>query len=779
MNINFAGAFQSAFIKNGNDVIVAPHQAKPFAQAVGIAPHKVAFAAQLTLPTWSTKDEFLPTESVSSATFKRPVAHKSAPVVNDASSTENIEIETDFKPTFEQPEEMNRLLLAITQIIADNGIELGENDVLSVSLSKDGVFSIITEESSIDGITSEDLNELSEMLSEKLNKSQFEGQALNDAFRQVTEQTKESLLTQYAEHAGIDLEEIKDTSISLSFAFGFNAETEQYEIFGLQFQLLDSLSGQELFSISGQDWTPSAVAPDEPAETPAIEETEKTSPSFSLPTTLNVDRTSIESILSSVIGQTLEANGITLKEGDHIALKLNGKGEFSVDASRTRIDGKQVDDTFTELFAALSDKINEEIGENKAFDSKQFKAFAATMELHFEHIDRDKIKDDPNFSLSFHFRTNSETEEPEVVKTIVLQMGENFHRESFLAVGGISTTDREGNVFIAPGYQQFNKDDLAANFDSEPWNLYNSSARRAAVSQWERDNNFSFSKVRVEGAPPLTPEEKKEYNEMLQKAHSEGIFPLESFQSSLNKIAGTDWMIADGAENLIGHEILGWLENGMLAKSGETGNSYGPVHPRINEYGFAIHMPGLYNGINFMNGMLDLPRINIFEKITESGFLPGMDGGQTYTPEIHFKDALGLGGMNLADRKLFLDMTQKILDNVMPGLDARQLTYSTGYISGNNNLSLTLVDAASLSYEQRNTVEQALNENRQLFEMKHRADQSGNKGFGEFTMSVLDENGNALAKNQVRLIAGNKSITTTIDTIKDMNQQQIFAFINR
>jgi len=72
-----------------------------------------------------------------------------------------------------------------------------------------------------------------------------------------------------------------------------------------------------------------------------------------------------------------------------------------------------------------------------------------------------------------------------------------------------------------------------------------------------------------------------------------------------------------------------------------------------------------------------------------------------------------------------------------------------------------------------------LNQNRQLFEMKHRADQSNNKGLGEFTMSVLDANGNALAKDQVRLIAGGKSVITSVDSIKDMDQQQIFAFINR
>lgn len=37
--------------------------------------------------------------------------------------------------------------------------------------------------------------------------------------------------------------------------------------------------------------------------------------------------------------------------------------------------------------------------------------------------------------------------------------------------------------------------------------------------------------------------------------------------------------------------------------------------------------------------------------------------------------------------------------------------------------------------------------------------------------------GNALAKNQVRLIATGREVTTTVDTIKDMDHQQIYNFI--
>ena len=559
-----------------------------------------------------------------------------------------------------------------------------------------------------------------------------------------------------------------------------------------------SVSVRESIRDESVPFTPVSAATAESESLTDSSKTQEVSPPMSLPTTINVDRTSIGSIISSVIGQTLEANGITLKEGEHIVLNLNGKGEFSVDTSHTRIDGERVDDTFSELFAALSDKVNEEIGEDKAFDSTQFKAFAATMGLHFEHIDLEKIKDDPNFSLSFVFSTHSETKEPKVMKAFVFSTEETFHRESFLAAGGIAWGNSKGNVFIAPGYQQFNKDDLAANFNGEPWNAYNSAARRAAVSQWERDNNFSFGNVRREGAQPLTYEEKQHYNEMLKKAHSEGIFPLENFLGNLNRIPGTDWSIADGAEALIGHEILGMLEKSMLPKSVEMWNMYGPVNQRINEYGFTLDIPASYMNVHYTTGLLDIPGINFFSTIPKTWspvvspdgtikelplLLPDMDGSQTFTPEIHFKDALGLGGMSLADRKVFLEMTQKILDNVMPGMDARQLTYTTGYLTAtdmrNNKLSLTLTDVSWLTTEQRNTLERALNQNRQLFEMKHRADQSNNKGLGEFTMSVLDANGNALAKDQVRLIAGGKSVITSVDSIKDMDQQQIFAFINR
>ena len=76
------------------------------------------------------------------------------------------------------------------------------------------------------------------------------------------------------------------------------------------------------------------------------------------------------------------------------------------------------------------------------------------------------------------------------------------------------------------------------------------------------------------------------------------------------------------------------------------------------------------------------------------GFIPGAYNG-TFTPEISFRDALGLDGMSFDDRTRFLASAQKIIDNVLPGLnvDARSFTYSTAYLSNedfeNGKRSLT------------------------------------------------------------------------------------------
>jgi hypothetical protein len=305
-------------------------------------------------------------------------------------------------------------------------------------------------------------------------------------------------------------------------------------------------------------------------------------------------------------------------------------------------------------------------------------------------------------------------------------------------------------------------------------NLIDQAKWISAIHQWERANDFSFS--RTEDSNPLTPEEKKKYNEMLIKMSNDGIQPMHGFRTSLNKIEGTDWMIADGAEALIGHEILHWIEGQATSATADTfWNAYSAVDQRINEYGFAMDMPAAYKDLSYL-----VTTLVDFNGTTQKAPIYGLDAGTIYAPEINFTDALGLGGMSLDDRKLFLDMAQKVLDNVMPGMDVRQLKFSTGQRTiedvKNNTFSLTL-DVAWLSSAQRNTIEDALNKGGQLRAMKLKADASENKTQGELSMSVLDAQGNALAKDQIRLTAGSKSVTTSVDTIKDLDYSQLYDFI--
>ena len=367
------------------------------------------------------------------------------------------------------------------------------------------------------------------------------------------------------------------------------------------------------------------------------------------------------------------------------------------------------------------------------------------------------------------------------------------HSTNAHPTGAYAKVDADGNK--VPLASLLNMDYESASPKEQ--NLINWAKRVFAVHQWERANDFSFS------SNPSTPEGKKAYNDMLLKAMQEGVQPLHGFRGSLNRVEGTDWMIADGAEALIGHEILSMFEN--------TDSKFGTQAGQVNEYGFTVSLPGSYQGTNYHTISLTIATLQseTFRKVANDveilwhtqGANPnkfvkpadiptanikapilGLDGGQTYSPEINFTDALGLDGMSLGDRKLFLDMTQKILDEVMPGMDARQLKFSTGQRTAadvkNNTFSLTL-DVAWLSIEQRNTIEEALNQDRQLFEMKHRADMSGNKGQGEFTISVLDAQGNALAKDQVRLIAGDKSVITSVDNIKDLDHSQMYDFVTK
>ncbi|MDR3183014.1 MAG: hypothetical protein LBT89_08885 [Planctomycetaceae bacterium] len=231
-----------------------------------------------------------------------------------------------------------------------------------------------------------------------------------------------------------------------------------------------------------------------------------------------------------------------------------------------------------------------------------------------------------------------------------------------------------------------------------------------------------------------------------------------------NPADATGWAIAYGAEALIGHDVLQMYESEKTTPA-EKQNEYGLIHQEIDEYGYAVYVPGKYKSVSYGPGGLD-------------DFVLG----QTYEPEIKYTDALGLGGMSLSDRKTFLTTVQGVLDKIAPGLDARQLKYSTGFLSTSdmqkNRYSLTVetqygVDLKNL----KGRIEEALNQNKSLYLMKSKADASADKTLGNYTISVTDKSGIPLAKNAIILTAGGKSVQTTVDVIRNWNHQQIINFI--
>jgi DNA-binding protein len=138
--------------------------------------------------------------------------------------------------------------------------------------------------------------------------------------------------------------------------------------------------------------------------------------------------------------------------------------------------------------------------------------------------------------------------------------------------------------------------------------------------------------------------------------------------------------------------------------------------------------------------------------------------------------------MSMGERKVFLSTVQSILDKVAPGVDVKQLKFKTGYLTledARNGKQAVLLDVADdrILQGKRDEIEKAINKNTRIVNLKLQADASPNKSNGQLTISVLDASGQELPKNEVRLIADGKSITTTVETIKNMDQMQMLAFV--
>jgi hypothetical protein len=104
-------------------------------------------------------------------------------------------------------------------------------------------------------------------------------------------------------------------------------------------------------------------------------------------------------LLAGAMTQVMRASGVELKEGDVISMSLNGKGEFSVNASGSSINGKTGDE-ISELCGALSNQLNEtETSDGGSLGKAVLQMFAADMGFDFN-----EVWGDENFSVSFSFK---------------------------------------------------------------------------------------------------------------------------------------------------------------------------------------------------------------------------------------------------------------------------------------------------------------------------------------------------------------------------------------
>jgi hypothetical protein len=276
--------------------------------------------------------------------------------------------------------------------------------------------------------------------------------------------------------------------------------------------------------------------------------------------------------------------------------------------------------------------------------------------------------------------------------------------------------------------------------------------------------------------PPTAPAEKARYNQiafgLMNDPDVLASEPPISIQwlDGFHDVEGTDWQVADGCEALDNHEVLRLYENNR----GQ--NDYGYLSPNMDEYGYVSKIPALYQG---QGRGRSIP----FEITTT------IEGNTVKTevsikPEIVVVDALGLGGMTLDDRKSFLTQVQSILDNVMPGLDARQLRYFAGFRTAKDakagipSLGINSANGAVLTDEQLDKIISALNANKTLGKMLSAAEPSTDKTQGNYKISVVDAAGKALTKDEIILSSGSQSVKTTVAAIKSLDHAAVLQLLN-
>jgi hypothetical protein len=269
---------------------------------------------------------------------------------------------------------------------------------------------------------------------------------------------------------------------------------------------------------------------------------------------------------------------------------------------------------------------------------------------------------------------------------------------------------------------------------------------------------------------PTTVEGKIEYNKKVLDLWNNNEVIKQSgismpMLSCFNDVEGMDWEIGDGAEELIGHEIMEVYQLGNTNSKLTSNTSKGSTYGVIDEYGFAVNIPAVY----FNQSQKE--RIEYAQEAVL---------GTVFDPTIKYEDALGLAGMNIDERKTFLTRVQNILDQVTPEIKSTQLKYTIGDFDLSNGKMIGVSGVMGF-YLSDNTdkINQALKNDKTLFEMLSKAQNSQNKHVDELTISVTNSAGVPLAKNEIIVSGNGKSMKTTVDEIKNISYASLLDKIRK
>ncbi|MDR2169651.1 MAG: hypothetical protein LBP59_05870 [Planctomycetaceae bacterium] len=116
-----------------------------------------------------------------------------------------------------------------------------------------------------------------------------------------------------------------------------------------------------------------------------------------------------KSAIERSIIRALEANGIELKDGDILSMSINKNGEFSIDADKSTLGDKT-----GKSIELLCNEIEEILNTSEAEDGSSLGKWIISQVAEDLNIDLNKLSDDTDFTLTFSFEYNPETQKREI-----------------------------------------------------------------------------------------------------------------------------------------------------------------------------------------------------------------------------------------------------------------------------------------------------------------------------------------------------------------------------